>query len=1067
MTRQEFYKGPISWMAQNPVAANLLMILLLIGGLISSQRIKKEVFPEIEPDQINITMVYPGASPQEVEEGILLAIEEAVRGLDGVKEVQARANESVANVTVELQRGANKEKALSDVKNAVDRITSFPEEAEKPVVSLPEWRSEAIWLVLYGNQGKKVLQDLGERVRDELLALPDVSFVEMFGLPPLEMDVEISQDTLRRYGLTLPSIAQTIQRTALDIPAGGVKTKGGEWLLRTAERRDLAAQFATIPVVRSQDGQPVVLGDIADIKDGFADMDVRAAFEGKPAVVIQVFSVGMQSPTDVANAVKVFAKGLNLPPGISAATYMDRSKLYDERLDLLMRNAGIGLVLVLVILGLFLEPRLAFWVTMGIPTSFLGSLILLPALGVSINMISLFAFIVTLGMVVDDAIVVGENTFRLRRQGMSPIKAAIVGTKQVATPVFFSVATTIAAFSPLLFVPGNRGKWMFGIPVVVILVLAISLTESFFVLPSHLAHLRVRSRDKMGFLGRLQTSVSRGVERFVEHLYLPVVKAAVRQRWITLAIAIAILFGTVGLLTGGIVKMVDFPREESDWVSAEARFPFGTAVQETESAMDRMVRAAHQVMKENGGEKISQGVFSMIGVSFSGHGGNSAGGHVTSVLVTLVPSDQRSISSSGFASAWREKIGSIPGLESLSFNSSTGHHGKPIDMRLTHRQIPILEQASRELAAKLASFDGIKDVDSGIEQGKPQMDFHMTPAGTKAGLTAADLAAQVRGAFYGSEALRQQRGRHEMKVMVRLPEKDRKSLGNVEDLIVITPSGGQMRLMDAAQVKYGHAYTSITRVNGKRIIRIQADVDEHHANAQEVMASVYKKIIPEMKRKYPGLGFERAGRQRDMKDFFSFLRVGFMIALLVMFAMIAVPLRSFLQPVLVVMLPAILFGFVGAVLGHLLMGMPLSMVSLMGLVALSGVVVNDSLVLVSAANRFMKEKDLSPVQAASSAARQRFRPVILTSLTTFGGLAPMIFETSVQARVLIPMAVALGFGVLFSTTVVLILLPAVFVLVENLRNNIKRFWFWMFPIDTNDSRSHQSSAHEAAGGEEI
>ena len=1047
MTRSDLYKGPISWMARNPVAANLLMVILLIGGLISSRRIKKEVFPEIEPDQINITMVYPGASPQEVEEGILLAIEEAVRGLDGVKEVEARAGESVANVTVELQRGANKEKALSDVKNAVDRITSFPEEAEKPIVSLPEWRSEAIWLVLYGDQDQKVLSAIGEQVRDELLSLHDVSFVQMFGLPPLEMDVEIGQETLRKYGLTLPSIAQTIRRTALDIPAGGVKTKGGEWLLRTAERRDLAAQFATVPVVRTQDGQPIALGDIAKIKDGFADVDVRAAFEGKPAVVIQVFSVGMQSPTEVAKAVKAFAKGLSLPPGIRAATYMDRSKLYDERLDLLMRNAGIGLVLVLVILGLFLEPRLAFWVTMGIPTSFLGSLILLPALGVSINMISLFAFIVTLGMVVDDAIVVGENTFRFRRQGMGPIKAAIAGTRQVATPVFFSVATTIAAFSPLLFVPGNRGKWMFGIPVVVILVLAISLTESFFVLPSHLAHLRVRSRDKMGFLGRLQMRVSRGVESFVDNLYLPVVRTAVRQRWITLAIGIAVLLATVGLLKGGVVKMIDFPKEESDWVTAEARFPFGTAVEETEAAMDHMVRAAHQVMQDNGGEKISQGVFSMIGVSFTGHGGNAAGGHVTSVLVTLVPTDQRAISSSDFAAQWRKRIGDIPGLESLSFESSTGHHGKPIDLRLTHRQIPVLEDAARELATKLASFDGLKDIDSGIEQGKPQMDFHMTPAGIKAGLTSADLAAQVRGAFYGSEALRQQRGRHELKVMVRLPEKDRKSLGNVEDLIVMTPAGGQMRLMDAAKVEYGHAYTSITRVDGKRIIRIQADVDDKQANAQEIMASIFKKIAPDLKRKYPGLGFERAGRQRDMQDFFAFLKVGFMIALLVMFAMIAIPLRSFLQPILVVMLPAILFGFVGAVLGHLLMGMSLSMVSLMGLVALSGVVVNDSLVLVSAANRFRKEQGLSPVQAAISAAKQRFRPVILTSLTTFGGLAPMIFETSVQARVLIPMAVALGFGVLFSTMVVLVLLPSVFVIVENMRHNIRRFWFWMFPLD--------------------
>jgi multidrug efflux pump subunit AcrB len=1070
MDRQALYRGPISWMARNPVAANLLMVVLLVGGAIATLQIRKEVFPRIEPDRVEISMVYPGASPEEVEQGILLAIEEAVRPLDGVKEVVATAAESMGRVTVELHRGANKEKALSDVKNAIDRITSFPEEAERPIVNLPAWRAEAIWLVLYGDQPDQVLHALAERVRDEMLAEDDITYVETFGLPPLEMEIEVAQETLRRYGLTLPQIAQTVRRTALELPAGGVKTKGGEWLLRTAERRDLAQEFATVPVVAGAGGQPIELGDIARINDTFAETDMWAAFEGKPAVVVEAYSVGDESPTDVARAVKRYAAELesSLPPGVQVATFMDRSKMYEERLDLLLRNAAIGLALVLVILGIFLEPRLAFWVTMGIPISFLGSMVLLPWLDVSINMISLFGFIVTLGMVVDDAIVVGENAFRFRRQGHGPLKAAVMGARQVATPVFFSIATSIAAFSPLLFVPGIRGKFMLAIPVVVILVLAMSLVESFFILPAHLAHVRAKGEGQRGLLGRLQARVSRGVERFIEKIYLPLVGAAVRQWWATLAVAVALLVASWGLIAGGVVKTVDFPKEESDWVVAEARFPYGTAVQETEAAMDRIIRAARRVIEANGGERISQGIFSMIGVSFMGHGGRQAGGHVTSLIVMLVPSDERDISSWDFVSEWREAIGDIPGLEAMSFDSSTGRSSKPIDMRITHRQIPVLEEAARDLAERLASFEGLEDIDNGIELGKPQLDFTMTAAGTKAGLTPADLAAQVRAAFYGAEALRQQRGRHEIRVMVRLPEPERVTLASVENMIVRTPAGGEMPLREAAHVDYGRAYTSIRRVDGKRVIRVQADVDDEVANAQEVMRAVYGGIMPELQQKYPGLSFGSAGRQRDWQDFQSFLITALGVALLVMFALVAVPLNSFLQPLFVVMIPAILFGMVGAILGHLLMDMPLSMISWMGMLALAGVVVNDSLVLVAAANRIRKEEGLGPRAAARAAAGQRFRPVVLTSLTTFGGLAPMIFETSVQARVLIPMAVSLGFGVLFATLIILLLVPSAFVMIERVRGGFKRFWLWLFPIDESAAepeatgRDSEKSSQEAS-----
>ncbi len=1033
-------RGPISWMARNPVTANLLMISLLVGGLLMSFRMRKEVFPRIAPDSISISVVYPGASPAEVEQGILLAVEEAVRPLDGIKEVRSTALESVGRIEAELQVGADRNKALSDVKNAVDRITTFPVEAERPIVNLPEWRTQAISLVIYGDENEKVLHSLGERIRDDLLRLPDISYAELAGVKPLEIGIEVPTDTLRKYGLTIPQIANMVRRTAIELPAGGIKSDGGEVLLRTTERRDLGREFRSIPVLTGEDGSAVKLGDIASINDGFAEVDVEAFFEGRPAVTIEVHSLGNQSPTDVAAAVKDFAERLKptLPPGISVTTWNDMASMYDDRLDLLFRNAGLGLALLLLILGLFLEPKLAFWVMMGIPISFLGSVILLPAMDVSLNMVSLFAFIVTLGMVVDDAIVVGENVFRLRREGLPTLKAAIAGAKEVSTPVFFSIATTVTAFFPLLFVPGIRGKFMACIPLVVIFVLIVSLLESFFILPAHLGHLK-KARGgglfgifaKLPALTTLQGRFSISVERFVDKYYVPLVDKALRQRWITVALSVAVLLTTIGLVKGGRVKSIDFPREESDWVTSTVRLPFGAPVDDTRKIMKTMVQKAQEVIEENGGQRISTGIFSMLGVAFGRRHNHGTGGHLASVAVTLVPLDQRDIGSHQFSVLWRKKLGRLPGVESISFDSSTGHSGsKPIDLELSHADITSLESSANDLAVILGSFNGVKDVEDGIEQGKPQLDFTLSQNATAAGITSVDLASQVRSAYFGAEAFRQQRGRHEMKVIVRLPRHERESLQSLDEMIIHTSDGSEMPLRQAALVRHGRAYTAIQRTDGRRTLRVQADVDETQANPQEVIGELFQKgTIDKLKSKYPGLGVGFAGRQRDMQDFSQYLLVSFSMALIVMYLLIAIPLKSYLQPLFVVM-AAIPFGYVGAVLGHLIMGMDMSMISLMGVVALAGVVVNDSIVLITTANRF-RDTSATPLEACLKACKQRFRPIMLTSLTTFGGLAPMIFETSLQARFIIPMAVSLGFGVIFSTIFVLLLVPALYVIIEN------------------------------------
>ncbi|HUT77800.1 MAG TPA: efflux RND transporter permease subunit, partial [Polyangia bacterium] len=1027
MKRSDLYSGPISWMARNPVAANLLMLGLLVGGLVMSTRIRQEVFPTIELDMVTISVPYPGASPAEVEQGIVLAIEEAVRPLDGIKEVTGTAMEGLGVVAVELEIGTDRNKALADVKNHVDRITTFPVEAERPIVSMPAWKAEAIWVVIHGEVEPGVLHEIGEQARDRLLADGGITYIELGGVRPLEIAVELPQENLRRYGLTLPQVAERIRRTALEQPAGAVKTAGGDVLLRTSERRNVGLDFADITVATSRDGTALALGDIAEISDGYSELDYETFFDGEPCVMLKVYSVGDESPTEVADAAKRIVAELEktLPPGLGVATWRDRSEMYQQRVDLLLRNAAIGLVVVLVILGLFLEPRLAFWVTMGIPISFLGAFLVLPALDISLNMISLFAFIVTLGMVVDDAIVVGENIFRLRQEGKGFFEASIAGARRMAMPVTFSIATTVAAFSPLAFVPGVRGKIYFAIPVVAISVLVISLVESFFILPNHLAHVG-RPGRVMGAVIHFQQHFSRGLVRFIDGLYTPAVRAAIRHRGITCAVAVALFMSSCGLLQGGIVKSTDFPKEESDWIFADFGLQFGAAPDETRAVIRRAIQAAREVIAEHGGEGISRGIFSELGQAETNRG-NEEGSHLGSVGVLLVPIEQRDIGAHAFADEWRKRIGEVANLEFMKFDSSTGHGDTPpIDVQLSHRDPETLELAARELAARIATFSGTKDVDVGIEVGKPQLDFTLSEAGRRAGFTTADIAAQVRSAFYGAEALRQQRGRNELKVMVRLPRAERESLERVENLMLRTPSGGEMPLLAAAEVHRGRAYTRINRVDGKRIQRVQADVFEGEANPQDIMTSLYETVFPDLQARHPGLIWSQAGRQKAMKEFYDFLFVAIGFALLAIYGLIAVPLRSFVQPLAVVMI-AIPFGFVGAILGHWLLGISWSMISSMGMVALSGVVVNDSLVYVDAANE-LRGQGMDRSTAAVEAGRLRFRPIMMTSLTTFGGLAPMIFETSVQARVLVPMAVSLGFGVMFSTLVILLLVPALFVM---------------------------------------
>jgi len=1047
MSDKKLQRGWIAWMARNPVAANLLMAVLLAGGFFVTMGIRQEVFPEFEIDTVVVTIPYPGASPTDVENGVLLAVEEQVRGIDGVDRVTSVAREGSGTVAAELLIGANKDKVLQDIKSAVDRITSFPQEIERPTVSRPTPKHQVIDLVIYGGQDEAPLRRLADDAREGLLRKPSISVVELTGVRPFEIAVEVSQQNLRTYGLTLGGIADVIRRHAMEMPGGGVKTKSGEILVRMDERRDLGREFGDIPVVTAADGTTVKVSQIARIVDGFADTDEAGYFSSQPgpsrrAVTLSVYRIGDQTPLEVAAEAREFVDEFRqtLPPGYDIATLNDRSEVYGDRLRLLLKNALLGLILVLVVLGIFLELRLAFWVTLGIPISFLGAILLLPAMDVSINMISMFAFIMALGMVVDDAIVVGENIYEMRQKGMSYLEAAIRGARQILVPVVFAVLTNMVAFAPIFFVPGFMGKIFWVIPAIIIPVFFISLVECLFILPAHLGHQRPPSeRGVLVFFSRQRRRLSGGLAWLIEKGYGPVVRTTLRWRYLTVATGLGILIVTIGFVAGGHVKIIRFPRIPADYVRATVELKYGAPVSETRKVVDRLVAEASKILlaeEKRHGKSITRGIEVGIGRAPrrggpGGGGSSSAGGHAAYVRVNLVPSGERRVSSAELEQRWRRAVGKPPGVDTITYSARGGPGvDDPINIELSHRDTSVLEAAAADLARALGKFDGVKDIDDGVTLGKPQLNFTVSPEAESLGLTTMEIGRQVRHAFYGAEALRQQRGRDEVKVMVRLPEAERKSQHNIDELIIRTPSGGEIPLRDAAVVKRTRAYTVINRRDGRRVLNVTADVDTDFANAQEVVSSLDAGALPELVARYPGLSYSLEGARRDWNEAMAALRVGFFICMCVIFAMIAIPLRSYVQPFII--MTAIPFGIVGAVLGHLIMGYDLSLMSMMGIVALAGVVVNDSLILICTTNdrRSLGARAFDAVNAASV---RRFRPIILTSLTTFFGLAPMIFETSRQARFLIPMALSLGFGVLMATFITLLLVPSLYLIVEDLK----------------------------------
>lgn len=1020
--------GPIAWMASHPVAANLLMLICLIGGLFLCINTTKEVFPSFALDSITISMSYPGASPEEVEQSIVLAIEDALADIEGLGDIESTAREGSARVVAEVLETKEIIRIAQDIKTATDRITTFPVEAEDLSVTINSRMRDVMELALYGDVNDLVLREAAEQLRDRLEKDPEIGSVKLTGAREYEIHIEISQENLRRYNITLSDVASRIRTIALELGGGSLDTASGEILVRMSERRDFARQFKDIPIITQPSGAQLTLADIATIRDGFDDSNNYASYNGKPAILFDVYRLGKQTPGSVAEATKehIAFMNKNMPGDLQIAVLDDDSIIFQQRAELLIKNGLLGLLLVVLFLAVFLDIRLAFWVSMGIPISFLGAFLLFPATDFTINIISMFAFIIALGIVVDDAIVSGENIYYYRQKGYKPLKAAVEGAREISIPVTISILTNIVAFIPLLFIPGFMGKVFGVIPIVVISTFIFSLIECLFILPAHLTFEKADKKPH-GLLSHFiagQKKFSDGFRNLIENHYGSFMEHVIRFRYLAFATFLAVLVIVGGYVSSGRMGMQLFPRIDSDFAMATATLRVGAPLSKLQEVESRLRESAQSVIDKNGGKQLAEGIFTGISEN------------IVTMYVFLTPPDIRPLNTSQFVDKWREGTPELAGLESMTFTSQGRGPGSgaALTVELSHRNKDILDKAAIELAAALAEFPMTKDIDDGSAQGKKQFDFKMTELGYTLGLTTSDVARQVRAAFYGNEAFKQQRGRNEVRVLVRLPEKERTSQYYLKNLVIQTPDGADVLLRDVVTMTEGQAYTTINRRNNQRTIQVKADVDPP-SQAGQVINAITESALPELQRRYPGLTYSFEGRQADARESLTSLLYGFIAILFLMYALLAVLFSSYIQPLMVLI--AIPFSAIGAILGHHIMGYSLSVISMFGMLALAGVVVNGSLVLIDFANR-RKANGMPIKEAIIDAGIQRFRPVVLTTLTTFVGLAPMIFETSRQARFLVPMAISLGFGIIFATLLTLILLPALFIIVEDIKHGFKK-----------------------------
>lgn len=1059
----------IAWFTRNGVAANLAMLLMVVGGIGALVSIKRELFPQFSLDTIVIRVPYLGASPEEVEEAVVIRIEEALQGLEGIKELQSNSQEGFGAVNVLVDKGFDLRKIKDEVKTRIDAITTFPQETERPIIEEFLIQRDTIWLSIYGDADELTLKRLAKKVRDEVVQLPGISQAFERGIRNYEISIEVSENSLRKYGLTFDQVMQAVQGNSLDLPGGQIKSSGGEILLRTKEQAYRGDEFANIVLFSNSDGTEVRLGDVATIVDGFEDVTVRSEFNGQPAAMVLVREVGNENPLNISKQVRAYmetARETWLPNGISIEVWGDASFYLEDRLNLLLENGAIGFLLVLLALSLFLRPSLAFFVAIGIPVSFLGTFLIGPFIGLTINLISLFAFILVLGIVVDDAIVVGESVFTEFQKNGPGVESAIRGTRAVSTPVTFAVITTMVAFTPIFFLPGLLGKFFLAIPLVVIPCLFFSLVQSKLVLPYHLSLCKVGDkmhRDQLNIFSRFQRRFSDGLELFILNVYDPIVERAIIYRYATLAAFVSLLVISVVIVVGGWIRFVQFPNVPSDFIVVQLIMPEGTSAGETDDAVRRLEEGLGRVSKASVDRgELDPILHKLVSVGYSTLTGGpnpestSFGSNVSSIVVELAKSEVRDSDAFEVSDAWRRYVGQIPGARQLTFQASAaGPVGLPVNVRLTGPDFTQLKAASLEIQERLKEFEGLQDIRDTYSEGKQEIKIRLKDGARQLGLNTADLARQVRQAFYGGEAQRIQRDQDDVRVMVRYPKEERESIGNLERMYIRTPNGSSVPISEVAEIEFGVGYPTITRIDRQRVINVQADADKAVANPTEINRALYSglgddpPILNEILAKYPGVEPVKDGEAKEFEELIPVLVFGMLFVVAIIYTLLAIPFKSYIQPMIVI--SVIPFGVAGAIFGHLInfndLGtfQDLSALSFLGIIALAGVVVNDSLVLVDYINK-LRAQGVPLKEAVHRGGIARFRPIILTSVTTFVGLVPILLERSLQAQFLIPMATSLSFGVLFATFITLLLVPALYLILEDIKRITVAVFRWVWNL---------------------
>jgi len=1022
----------VAWFAKNRVAANLFMVSILVLGALSIPQTRKELIPNISLDRININVAYPGSTPTEVESSVIIKIEEKIFDLEGIRSIASTASESGGNVMIEIASSYNTRDILDKVKSRISTISTFPENTQKAIIKEISIRTRVAEVILSGDSNELTLKHYAEKVRDDLTSLPAITQVELSSIRPYEITIELSDRNLQRYGLSFDEVTNAVKNSSLNLPAGVLKTKSGDVLLRTESQAYQGDQFEKIIIRAGTDGSQILLGDIANVIDGFAEQDLYSFFNGKPSVALTVFRVGNQSVLEIAENIRDYIKDNNLPTGLEMSIWQDRSEYFQSRLNLLLRNAVTGLLLVFGILVLFLRVRLALWVTLGIPISFMGALWLLPIVGGSINMISMFAFILVLGIVVDDAIIIGESIYSEHSKGHYGLDGAIRGVKKVSIPVIFAVLTSIVAFTPILFLPGPEGRLWSVIPVVVIATLFFSLIESLFILPAHLSTINEPVKENRGKISNLLHSFTKWLENFIETRYRPFIDFAIRWRYATSALFVAMFIVFISLVAGGWLSMVFFPKVEGDFAYATVRFAQGSSIDKIEHAVQLIGDSALELKEELHRETQTDEITSIKTVVGSHPSSSrSRGSHLGEVSMELGHAEVRTYSAEEIMQRWRTRVGEIPGVVELKYESSLRNHGPGITLELSGNDLSQLNLATKKLKFALKQYAGLYGIHDSFDSGKREIKLTLKPKAQNLAINTRDLARQVRQAFYGEEIQRIQRGRDDVKVFVRYPAKDRKSLYSLESMSIRLSDGALVPLLDIADLSYTTSPSVISRFDRKRIITVSAFIDESVTSSTKVMADLKPQLLDNIKQDYPGVNWSLSGRQKSQNELVSTLINGFIIALIGIYILMAIPFQSYTQPLMV--MSAIPFGLIGALIGHILLGLEISLLSLCGMIAVAGVVVNDNLVLVDSINQ-LRKKGVKLSDAIRDAGAQRFRPIILTSLTTFAGLTPLMLERSVQAQFLIPMAVSLAFGVMFATMVTLILIPVSYHILDDFHN---------------------------------